>query len=507
MSENQNKIERLHNFELSSFKQAQQTMIATSDNAYSGSRYGSQQWLEKVKDYSPEEIKKIIESGSLSEQQRLSRNYFNKDGYYKQLVLYYATLLKYTGILIPNPTQGKSLSTSHIQKKYYQAMDYVDKMNLSTILVDWAQKILVNGCYYGVVAKVDKLNFSVIDLPVAYCATRFKDYQGNDIIEFDLSYFNTITDQSLKKAALAAYPDFIVKAYRKWDKNRGKSRWVIIPSELGICFPMFDGRPFFLNVIPATIQYEDAVETDQEREREEIRRILVHKIPHLSDGRLLFEPEEAVEMHAGAVGMVRNNKNTSVLTTYGEVDSIAYSGAAEGTRSSLERMQQNIYSQAGVSGEIFAATGGNTTETSIKFDTAVMMYLANKFARFVTNVLNNNFANSNINFKYSILPVTHQNESKYIDSSYKLATSGYSLIVPALAQGLTQKDLVSLKSLENDVLKLTDCLIPPKTSFNQDSSESGEEGGRPVKDAGEKRDQTIRNEESIERSKTQGGSE
>ena len=68
MSENQNKIERLHNFELSSFKQAQQTMIATSDNAYSGSRYGSQQWLEKVKDYSPEEIKKIIESGSLSEQ-------------------------------------------------------------------------------------------------------------------------------------------------------------------------------------------------------------------------------------------------------------------------------------------------------------------------------------------------------------------------------------------------------------------------------------------------------
>jgi hypothetical protein len=203
---------------------------------------------------------------------------------------------------------------------------------------------LVNGCYYGVIAKVDKLNFSVIDLPVAYCATRFKDFQGNDVIEFDLSYFNTITDKTLKKAALAAYPDFIVKAYRKWDNNRSKSRWVIIPSELGICFPMFDGRPFFLNVIPATIQYEAAVETDQEREREEIRRILVQKIPHLSDGRLLFEPDEAAEMHAGAVGMVRNNKNTSVLTTYGDVVSIAHSGAAEGTRSSLERMQQNIYS-------------------------------------------------------------------------------------------------------------------------------------------------------------------
>jgi hypothetical protein len=136
-----------------------------------------------------------------------------------------------------------------------------------------------------------------------------------------------------------------------------------------------------------------------------------------------------------------------------------------------------------------------------------MMYLANKFARFVTNVVNDNFANSNISFKYTILPVTHQNEAKYIDSSYKLASSGYSLIVPALAQGLSQKDLVNIKDLENDVLGLTDKLIPPKTSFTDGGGGSGEEGGRPTKSADEKRDQTIKNEESVEKSKTQGGSE
>ena len=85
-----------------------------------------------------EEVKKIIESGSLLAQQTLSRNYFKKDGFYKQLVLHYATLLKYIGILIPNPTPGKSLSTSHISKRYFQAMDFVDKMNLQTILVEWA---------------------------------------------------------------------------------------------------------------------------------------------------------------------------------------------------------------------------------------------------------------------------------------------------------------------------------------------------------------------------------
>jgi hypothetical protein len=76
-----------------------------------------------------------------------------------------------------------------------------------------------------------------------------------------------------------------------------------------------------------------------------------------------------------------------------------------------------------------------------------------------------------------------------IHSSYKLASSGYSLIIPAVAQGLSQKDLVNLKDLENDVLQLSDKLIPPKTSFNG-SAEGGadNEGGRPPKSVDEKKD-------------------
>ena len=500
-----NQLTKLHNFSLDSFKKSQTAMIGTNDAAY-GTRPGFQT-SSRVKDYTEEEVKKIIESGALIEQQRLSRNYFNKDGYYRQLVLYYATLLKYTGLLIPNPTAGKNLSTTHIQKRYFQAMDYVDKMNLQTIFVEWAQKILVDGCYYGVISKVDKLHFAVLTLPAGYCQTRFKDIAGNDLIEFDVSYFNTINDEGNKKAALAAYPKFVSSAYDKWRKGKLLSKWVIIPADIGICFPMLDGRPYFLNIIPSTIKYDEAVQTEQEREKEEIRKILIQKIPHLNDGRLLFEPDEAEEMHRGAVGMVKNNKNTTVLTTYADVDSITSRGSTENAGTNmLESMKQNVYSQAGVSGEIFAATGGNTTETSIKYDIAIMMYLANKFARFVTNVINDNFANSNISFKYTILPISHQNEAKYIDSCYKLASSGYSLLIPALAQGLNQRDLVSIKDLENDVLKLTDKLIPPKTSFT-DGGDSGDEGGRPTKSADEKKDQTIKNEESIEKSKTQGGSE
>jgi hypothetical protein len=148
---------------------------------------------------------------------------------------------------------GKNLSTSHIQKRYFQAMDYVDKMNLPTILVEWAEKALVDGCYYGVISKSDKNHFAVLPLPSAYCQTRFKDVAGNDLIEFDLSYFDTITIEADQKAALAAYPDFVSAAYNKWRKRKLASKWIVIPADVGICFPMLNGRPFFLNVIPATI--------------------------------------------------------------------------------------------------------------------------------------------------------------------------------------------------------------------------------------------------------------
>ena len=77
-----NELTRLHNFDLASFKRSQNAMIAASDNAYSN-RFGGAQWVARVKDYTEDEVEKIIESGSLLEQQRLSRNYFNKDGYYK----------------------------------------------------------------------------------------------------------------------------------------------------------------------------------------------------------------------------------------------------------------------------------------------------------------------------------------------------------------------------------------------------------------------------------------
>lgn len=480
---------------ISSYSKAQQKMIATSDNTYGTLGTSRARYLERIRDYTPEKIERIITSGSLAEQQALSRNFFYKDGYYKQIIIHYATLLKYAGLLIPNPSLGKKLSTSHISKRYYNALDYVEKMNLPVFLTDCATRALIDGCYYGVIVQLDKQNFSVLDLPSGYCQTRYKDLNGDDLIEFDVSYFNSIVDLTAKEQALASYPKFIRDAYKKWQKQKSSNSWVIIPSDIGICFPFFDGRPLFLSVIPASLEYDDAIQTERDRDAEEIRKILVQKIPHLQDGRLLFEPDEAAEMHAGAVGMLKGNKNISVLTTYADVDAVVSKTTGESTSKTLEQIEKNIYAQAGVSGQIFSSTGSSTLDASIKNDIALMMYLANKFSRFITNSINRIYGNTNITFKYQILPVSIHNMDKFVDQSFKLSGSGYSYLLPVVALGLSQRDIVNLKELENDVLKLGEKLIPLSSSYTQSSDNPT---GRPKLDDNEKAEKTIKNEESLD---------
>ena len=503
----------VRNFDLTSYARARDKMIATNDRAYSANTWGNyHQRLEFTREYTPEEIDAIIERGSLDAQQKLSRHFFYKDGYYKQIIIHYATLLKYVGLLIPNPSFGKKLSTPHIGKRYFSAMDFVEKMSLPLFLTDCAQKALIDGSYFGLRVDTDKNSFSVIDLPSGYARSRFKDVEGNDLVEFDLRYFDSIVDKEARNVALNTYPKIVSKAYDKYSKGKIKN-WFLVPSDIGICFPFFEGRPLFLSVIPKTLEYDAAVGLEQERNAEEIRKIIVQHIPHLADGRLLFEPEEAYEMHQGTVDMMKGNPNTSVLTSYGEVTAItAKSGAEQHTL--ITQAEHNIYAQAGVSDQLFSSNGSSTLESSIKNDISLMMYLAHKFEKFITNVLNAKFANGNIDFKYIILPISIHNESKYIDTTFKMSNSGFSFILPAIAQGFTQRDFTNLKDLENDLLKLGEKMKPLSSAFTQSAAgdksadgkpeASNEEGGRPKKDQEEKTEETQTKEKSLD--KTAGGS-
>lgn len=479
---------------LATFKKAMNEMIAKNGKSWNESLGYSYSY--RVKDYTKEEVQQIINGSSLLAQQKLSRNFFYKDGLYRRILIYYATILKYVGILIPNPSFGNKLSTPFIQKRYNNALDYIEKLSIPDLFTRVSLRVLIDGSYYGVIKEISKTNFALLDLPAEFCRSNFKDLHGNDIIEFNVLYFDNIIKESTRKQALKVYPKVISDYYRRYKKGELTSSWVKIPTEIGLCFSFFDeGRPIFLDLILATIDYDEAKKINRERDLEEIRKIIVQKMPHISDGTLVFEPPEAEEMHAGAVGMMKGNKNISILTTYADVDAIVSNTSSEASTNSLEKNLQNVYTTAGVTGQLFAPTGSQALGTSITNDMSLMMVLAFKYSKFLTFVLNSLFANSNINFKYEIQPISWYNVTQVITDSLKMAQYGYSYLMPAIALGLSQKDLVNIKKLENEVLDLQSLLIPLQSSH----TESLNPVGRPKKALDEKSPKTLQNEESLDK--------
>lgn len=336
-------------------------------------------------------------------------------------------------------------------------------------------EVLITGSYFGLIVQADKKAFAVMDLPTSYCISRFKDVQGNDVIEFNLSYFDTLHDSEIKKRVLKTYPKEIQSAYRKYRDGKGE-KWFVIPTNISLCFQLFDGRPPFLNIIPATLNYDIAVENEKAREVEEIKKIIVNHIPHLSDGTLLFEPDEVAVMHQGVVGMMRGNPNVSVLTSYGEVDAITSKTSSDTVSTNLEKMKQTIFSEGGVSGEMFDSTSNLTISYSVDTHISLMMILARKYARVLTNIINSIYQNSNVGFSYTFLPVAEHNTKDYIDEAFKLASSGYSYLIPAIALGFSQRQIIDLKDLENKVLKLEKRFVPLQSAFQQ--SANGQTGSQ-----------------------------
>ena len=92
--------ENKKNFTVEDFKKSVDGMIATSDKSYA-----SDTSFRRVPDlvtYSKEEAEQIIATGEPEELKDLSVSFFYSSGFYRRFMLYYATFLKYTTLIIHN---------------------------------------------------------------------------------------------------------------------------------------------------------------------------------------------------------------------------------------------------------------------------------------------------------------------------------------------------------------------------------------------------------------------
>ena len=484
-------------------------IIATQDTAYikSNSRDITNSKSLERDEYTEDEVKLIIKSGSTGERKALSMHFFKHNPMYKRIILHYASFLTYQYLCVPHTPIEDGFKDKKITLRYDDAVDFLYDFQVESKCSYFTFKSLVEGAYYGLIKEVSNRPV-LMDLPIEYCRSRFKSETDVDVVEFDLSFFDSIRDEDLKKQVLASYPKYIQKEYKRYLKDKQNKRWIFLNPTDGVHFNFYTEYPFFLDIIPLLIGYNDLSDINKKKRAQEIEKILVSKLPITSQGELVFEPVEGREMHQGYKRMLSGTIDVTPLTTYADthIESLQDNSSAENNY--LEQARTEIFGTTGTANEIFTPKSSGAIPYYLQNTLSFMRAFSRQYQHFFTVLINRYFSNNKIKFNIIVPPISHYNSKEFIADAFKLASSGYSFFMPCMAQGIGQRDLRDLKMLEA-TLGLRDILEPLHSSYTE-SSKSGEKaetaaetktnknventGGAPVKD--NPTDKTIQNREN-----------
>ena len=454
-----------------------------------------------------------IHFGDLEKMRSISNYFYKISGIYQRLCRYMAYMYRYDWLV--TPYYSDSAKPQKILDGFNKVLLYLDKFEAKKFFGEVALKVVRNGCYYGyLIAK----NGTVVvqQLSPNYCRSRFI-VEGHPAVEFNMRYFDDMfPNVEQRRKMLKVFPPEFEKGYRLYKQGKLKPEfpgddagWYLLEVGSVIKFNLNgDDFPPFIAVIPAIIDLDAAQDLDRRKMQQQLLKIIIQKMPIDKNGDLVFDVDEAQQLHNNAVQMLSKAIGIDVLTTFADVEVADMADSRTTTTSDdLEKVERTVYNEAGVSQMQFNTDGNIALEKSILNDEASMWNLIQQFETFLNFLLMPFNRNpKKISYRAQILPTTIYNY-KDLAKQYKEHTQlGYSKMLPQIAMGQSQSAVLATAYFENDILDLVNIFIPPlmSSTMNADvlnraknGGQSDSQGGRPEKPDEEKATKTIQNRESM----------
>ena len=460
-----------------------------------------------------EQVLRAIHYGDLERMRDISNYFYKISGIYQRLCRYMAYMYRYDWLV--TPYYSDLIKPDKLLDGFNKVLTYLDKFEAKKFFGDVALKVIKNGCYYGYLIARDG-TVVVQELPPKYCRSRFM-VNGQPVVEFNMKYFNDMfTDAEQRMRMLKVFPPEFEKGYKLYKQGKLKpdfpgdeSGWYLLEVGSVIKFNL-NGEDFppFIAVIPAIIDLDAAQDLDRRKMQQQLLKIIIQKMPIDKNGDLVFDVDEAQQLHNNAVQMLSKAIGIDVLTTFADVDVADMAdNKTSTTTDDLEKVERTVYNEAGVSQMQFNTDGNIALEKSVLNDEASMWNLIQQFETFLNVLLiPYNRSPKKVTYRAQILPTTIYNY-KDLAKQYKEHTQlGYSKMLPQVALGQSQSAVLATAYFENDILDLVNVFIPPLMSSTmnadvlnrkQNNAESGDGAGRPEKEDDEKSTKTIQNKESM----------
>ena len=430
-------------------------------------------------DFTLEEIQEIIRSGNIVALRELSRYFYRTNGEYRNNVDFLAHLPLYDTVIIPNFEEGKG-SKAQITKAFYNACDFIDKLDVPNTFANITAEWIKNGIYFGML-RMDGDKPVIQDLPLEFCRSRFKDFNNLNMLEFNLLYFETIHDEDLRKEVILSFPEIVQQAWREWIRNSKKTDpWVLIPAGAGgVCFFFqHDQTPLLIASIPSLKKLDDAIGREEKRDENELYKLLIQKMPIDNDGELVFQLDEVADIHESVASMLQEVDTVDVLTTFGDttLESLQESSAASQSADRIEKYRKNTWDALGRGNILFNPEGSSSLAYMIKKDESLMIAYLNMYESWIKFHINDKFSRTGLTFDFEIIPTTVFNRKDLQESYFRGAQYGYSKMFAGVVMGIKQMSQLSLMNFENDFLKMSEKMIPLQSSYTTSGNVIATEG-------------------------------
>ena len=436
--------------------------------------WGYHRGNEVREEFTLDEINQIIRSGDLESARALSEYFYRTNSTYRNNIDFLAALPLYDTVVIPI-SEHSAGSKTQIIKAFDNACTFIENLDVPKTFNHITKIWLKTGVYYGIL-RTDGLKAIIQDLPIEYCRTRFKDFYGFDILEFNITYFLQIRDEQLREEAVLTFPAEVQVAWKLYKEHKLSNPWVTLPAGSGgVCFEFNDDpTPLLLASIPTLKKLDDAVAREEKRDENELFKILNKKMPIDSKGELVFQLEEVGELHSAIANMLQDIDTVDVLTTFGDttLESLQETSAATQSADRIDKYSKNAWNALGRSTLLFNAEGSSSLAYAIKKDEALMISYLNVYESWIKYHLNEKFARAGLSFDFEILPITVFNRSDIQSSYFRGAQYGYSKMFAGVAMGIKQRDQVSLMEFENDFLEMTEKMVPLQSSYTSSGNSS-----------------------------------
>ena len=464
-----------------------------------------------------ETVLRAIHNCDFETMREISNFYFKTSGIYNRLCRYMAYLYRYDWMITPY-INTDTVKNDKVLEGFHKALLYLDNFEVKKFFGEVALKVIRYGCYYGyLIPKADKV--TVQELPANYCRSRFS-VGGKPAVEFNMKFFDDYyKDTSQRMKMLNVFPPEFKKGYILYKEGKlkaeypgDKAGWYVLDVNNTIKFNINgEDFPAFIAVIPAIIDLDAAQALDRKKMAQQLLKIIIQKMPMDKNGELIFDVDEAQQLHNNAVRMLQKAIGIDVLTTFADVEVADMAdNQSQASLDQLHKYERAVFNESGTAENLFNTDGNIALEKSIMNDEAALYNLILQFESFLNSLLEPFNKNpKKVCYKVQILTTTIYNY-KEMAKLYKEQTQlGYSKMLPQIALGQSQSSILANAYFENDILELWNVFIPPLMSStmngdflsgrgsNKAGGSTGEGAGRKELDDDKKSEKTIQNRESM----------